>query len=201
LVQACEYVNCQQQKTEQQQDLLKLIRRLRCTAAFDWSHTQLPWRLAGVSVLDSSSAVGQSQQLGKSLGDLHRASTRVTSAIGAGLVLYFRLLTKSAIALACASWTPEIPLLWGAFEAASPFVMCTAICSAVNDVPLRAGAFIAGFHCWLSFSIRAVAHGALRFVGRSSIFGAPGKRWHSPSMQQRIPPMIIDLRFIALLLA
>jgi hypothetical protein len=56
-----------------------------------------------------------------------------------------RVFTNSEIALACASLMPGIPLSWGAFEVAMPFMVRSMICSAVNGVPLSAGTFIFGF--------------------------------------------------------
>src|SRR5215469_4533032 len=58
---------------------------------------------------------------------------------------YFRPLTKSAMALACSAVTPATAFVCGAFASALPFDTTSAIWSAERVVPLRAGAFIAGF--------------------------------------------------------
>lgn len=40
---------------------------------------------------------------------------------------YLSDVTKSAIAFACSSFSPEMPLLWGALLCGSPLVMCCTI--------------------------------------------------------------------------
>src|ERR1700756_5446535 len=57
---------------------------------------------------------------------------------------YLRVCTYSAIAFACSSVSPEIPLLCGGLLCGSPLVTCSTILLVSHEVPLSDGALTAG---------------------------------------------------------